>query len=310
MRLALLSNHEIEIRIKNKVSLERQTTVDIISLLEEIAARQIYLARGYGSLIEYCIKALGYSESAAHRRVSAMRIAKEIPNIKHGLATGKLNLINVAKANTVFKQREKCNAPLSLEEKKTVINSMENKSTREVEKSLFEIMPAEIPVERVRAVAADKTQISIIIDEELKIKLDRIKMLWSHKNPNPSYSELLEMLADFTLKKESKAETQSDTSAGGKAPSTKLPQTNQRQYLSINIRRQIWQKARGQCQFVDEISKRQCQSKFQLEIEHKRPVAKGGTNAEENLELLCRAHNQFRARQHFGTFGDYEKFLN
>ena len=36
------------------------------------------------------------------------------------------------------------------------------------------------------------------------------------------------------------------------------------------------------------------------QIEHRVPIAKGGTHTIDNLELLCANHNRFRAVQAFG----------
>jgi len=37
-----------------------------------------------------------------------------------------------------------------------------------------------------------------------------------------------------------------------------------------------------------------------LEIDHRVPFARGGTNTPENLRVLCRAHNLFLAEQTYG----------
>ena len=102
-----ISNEELETLLQNKVAEERKITVEIIQLLEEVSRRRIYLERGYGSLIEYCIKKLGYSESAAYPRIAAMRVAKEIPQVTEAISDGRLNLANVAQAHTFFRKEEK-----------------------------------------------------------------------------------------------------------------------------------------------------------------------------------------------------------
>jgi hypothetical protein len=54
--------------------------------------------------------------------------------------------------------------------------------------------------------------------------------------------------------------------------------------LPVALRRRVWREAGGKCQI--------CASTYQLEIDHITPVSWGGTDARENLRLLCRTHNQ------------------
>ena len=65
------------------------------------------------------------------------------------------------------------------------------------------------------------------------------------------------------------------------------------------MRRLVFERNGGTCAFVGDGG--QCyKSKWDLEVEHIIPFAKGGTNDENNLTLLCRAHNNFRAENEFG----------
>lgn len=72
-----------------------------------------------------------------------------------------------------------------------------------------------------------------------------------------------------------------------------------RQPIPTSIRHAVWIRDKGCCQFKDPTSGVQCQSRRYLEIDHVIPGAKGGTNDIDNLRLLCRAHNQFRAEKTF-----------
>ncbi len=328
MDIKSLSNFDLEKILKNKVVAERQITVEIISLLEEVSARRIYLQRGFGSLIEYCIKELNYSESSAYRRISAMRVAKELPQVKEAIAAGKLNLVNVARAQTHFQKEAQNKKALTCFEKSKVLETLENQSSRQAEKILLQLSPQpSLPKEKIREVSPTHTQVSLVFSEELMQKLSELKHLLSHKSPNPSTTELIELLADMALKnlkprnpvQEQSIATkmQCATSAGvtdrktdkDRNETKKIKQPNNRVYIPINLKRKVWQRAQGQCQYQDTQSKRRCESKFQLQHEHKQPVAKGGENSEENLELLCAAHNRLRAIEQYGK-SHMQIFLN
>ena len=67
-----------------------------------------------------------------------------------------------------------------------------------------------------------------------------------------------------------------------------------RQYIPQAIQTKV--RSQGQCEFVSRVTGRKCLAKHFLEIEHIRPLAKGGTNHVSNLRLYCRAHNQLVAK--------------
>ena len=71
---------------------ERQIVSEIISCLSEVDRRRVYLECGYPSLFEYCTRGLGYSESAAFRRIAVARSVRQFPQILEHLKSGKINL--------------------------------------------------------------------------------------------------------------------------------------------------------------------------------------------------------------------------
>lgn len=54
---------------------ERALRMVVLDHLREIAARRLFLRRSFGSLFDYAVRELGYSEAAAWRRIKAMRLA-------------------------------------------------------------------------------------------------------------------------------------------------------------------------------------------------------------------------------------------
>ncbi|MDE0151637.1 MAG: HNH endonuclease [Bdellovibrionales bacterium] len=83
-----------------------------------------------------------------------------------------------------------------------LLKKVEGKSSRQTEKLLCEVDP-EISVskEKLRFIGSGKTELKIIMDEDLRKKLETLKHLLSHKNPNMSYSELFTLLTELGLKK-------------------------------------------------------------------------------------------------------------
>jgi hypothetical protein len=83
--LKSLSNEALLKTTQALVAAERRLTTEILWHLHEIKARRLYAEKGYGSLFEYAVKALGYSEAAAGRRISARRLLVDIPEIEPAL---------------------------------------------------------------------------------------------------------------------------------------------------------------------------------------------------------------------------------
>ena len=64
------------------------------------------------------------------------------------------------------------------------------------------------------------------------------------------------------------------------------------------VRRQVWQRDGGRCRYVDRETKRRCNSRHLIEIDHILPYALGGGADPGNLRLLCGAHHRHRHAPH------------
>ncbi len=288
MNLSKLSDNEIETNLKDKAHEERKLTIEVISLLEEVDRRKIFLRRGFGSLIEYCVKELKYSESSAYRRISAMRVVRDVPEVARSIESGALNLMNVAQAQTYFKSEAKFKV-IDAKEKRGLLAKLENKSARETEKIILELAPQSVPRESVRQVTANITRLTLILSEEAVAKLDKLKDLLSHKMPNASYGELIEEISNLALKRLDLLRTATPALVSSR------PTQKRGRYVPTHIRRAVWQKSSGQCSYSDPSTGKRCESTRFLEIDHKKAFSKGGETAIGNLQLLCDAHNRWKS---------------
>src|SRR5690606_27918763 len=62
------------------------------------------------------------------------------------------------------------------------------------------------------------------------------------------------------------------------------------------VRRAVWARDKGRCAFVG--TQGRCTETGFLEFHHVRPFAAGGQAVVENIELRCRAHNQYEAQEY------------
>lgn len=73
-------------------SQERSSTAMFIAHIAEFDRRRLYVAEGYPSMFEYCVRELKLSEGGTYRRIRAARAAKQHPQILEMLSEGRLSL--------------------------------------------------------------------------------------------------------------------------------------------------------------------------------------------------------------------------
>jgi hypothetical protein len=69
-------------------------------------------------------------------------------------------------------------------------------------------------------------------------------------------------------------------------------------HIPAAVRRAVWQRDEGRCAFVGRNGR--CREAAFLEFHHVAPFAAGGAATADNIQLRCRAHNQYEARLFFG----------
>lgn len=313
-KFKIFSNLEL---FENTVKLageERRITLEVLHYLMEIESRKIHLEKGYPSLFAFVVKELGYSDNAAYRRIEAMRCLREVPEVAEKIESGAVNLTTLAKVQTYFKAEKKEGKAVPQVAKTQLIQSLENKSTREVEKALFELRPEMVQEEKVRVISKEHTELKVVLYESLKEQLDQIKDLLSHKYPNMNYMDLIRYLAESELQKLDPAlkskklqnekknisPAQKSSQGLGQIKSDKAPAIGQRKATfarKVNVKHYVWMRDRGQCTYKNHQTGQVCGTRKFLEYDHIKPFAFGEESTAENLRLLCRNHNQLRVRR-------------
>jgi hypothetical protein len=301
MNLRYLSN---KILLENLISLvkkERELTLQVLHHLREIERRSLFSELGYSSLFEYVVRELKYSESAAQRRISSMRLLRELPELETKIEEGVLTLSHLSQAQSFFRQ-EKVG---TIDEKREILFHLENKSKREVERELISrsTEPAKLVVEKIRQITPKYSEIKILVEEKILKQIEEIKNLLAHAKPSATTREVIEHALSETLERlKPKAPKENKTVQPIKSLSLLPPAAvgKSTRYISQNVKREVWARDKGQCTYVNKDTKKRCMCKYGLEFDHIKAFALGGDNSTENLRLKCRAHNQLAAIQVFG----------
>jgi len=100
---------------------------------------------------------------------------------------------------------------------------------------------------------------------------------------------------------ENRGRKENVTSAGNKNPPRSKAASSQKdpRYIPRSVRDKVWARDGGRCAFVSPGGRR-CGSRWDLEIDHIVPLARGGGSSPSNLRLLCSRHNLLEAERAYG----------
>jgi hypothetical protein len=180
---------------------ERRLLGEVLRHLREVERRSLHLSMAYSSMYDFCTRKLGYSEWEAHVRIQAMRLTRQVPEAAKQLEQGKLPLTNAARAQSLFQREEKKKAPVPLERKKEILDSLCGSSTREAEKKLVELFPGEPPKEAVKQLGQGKVKVELVVSEQLFQIMEELFNVRSHANPEKRWDIMLEHMAKLAWKK-------------------------------------------------------------------------------------------------------------
>lgn len=202
-----LSNNELELRLKTLVKRERQLLHVILDHIKELDTRKLYLERAYSSLFEYLTKELGYSGSAAMRRIEAARLLREVPMVAIKIQEGALNLSQIGELSRSIKEKESTTGvKITGLQKEVLLEKIVGKTTLETQKELAAAL--DIPVkefEKQKMQKDESVRLELTISKDQYQKLQSCRDLAAHllgQNQNDcSWASVFEVLADQYLAK-------------------------------------------------------------------------------------------------------------
>ena len=223
-----LSNDELLARLRSHVGRGNVWLAGLLAYLGEVDARRLYAEQACTSTWDFCVRRLGMSESEAQRRIAAARVLRAFPLARTYLERGQLHLCAIYE---LYKYITKDNHEELLQE-------AAGKTTKEVSQMIAARFPkpdvhpcieplgpqpalplatteqvspegacsaaSPAPSElrpRVEPLSATRYRVELTVSRETTEKLERVRDLMRHRNPNGDLEKIFDLSIDLLLTK-------------------------------------------------------------------------------------------------------------
>lgn len=297
MNLKMLSQPELDQRMKSLAQKEREILHEILEAVKEIDTRKSYLEFGFGSLFEYLVQGIGYSEGSAQRRIDAARLLREIPQMAAKIQSGEIKLSQISLVQKAVREVTKTQSMnVSAAQKMEIVESICHKShaqTQQEVAAFFSLPVVESSQQRVQA--DESVRVEFTLSKEVFAKIQCAQELLSHVVPTRDLAVFLEYLSDKVIKQKTESKRPKSGMTSRKSTATVAVSSS----LGVITKKKIF-KQQVCCQWKDPQTGRTCQSKWMLQVDHKHSQWAGGSHDIKNLQLLCASHNKLKYRQEAG----------
>jgi 5-methylcytosine-specific restriction endonuclease McrA len=320
--LRTLNDADFHHQFESIVSVELAATIRVLHFINELDRRKSFLEMGYSSVLDYCMRKLGYSRSGAGRRIQAARCARRYPEVFGMLRTRELSPGTAALIESI----------LIDDNKDEILSRIRGASHREIERVVSEYRPpvalrdrfhfVQVPVpapknadaeffgrqcrrslpEEWRQPVEEKVYVQFLADEEFMKLFEEVRNLMPDGGEQNIADVMRRVLTEYRDRHSPAARHARREAKNGSArlESQRWECDNtQSRHIPDEVRDMIFVRDRGQCTFVAADGTR-CQCRKNLQLDHIKPFAAGGTHHPENLRLLCGAHNRLAAEHVLG----------
>ncbi len=152
---------------------------------------------------------------------------------------------------------------------------------------------------RVEPLSPERYKVQFTADSETVALLRRAQDLLRHQVPDGDPAVVIrKALAELVRRLEKQKAARVDRPRDHTAAQPRC-NTRHNRTITASIRRIVWNRDGGRCAYRGR-NDRRCTETGRLEFHHVKPFAHGGQATADNIELRCRAHNQYEAIQVFG----------
>ena len=289
---------------------EREATADLLADIGEVEARKSYLKLAHPSLLDWCVERLGLSKAAAFDRIRVARIARHFPMIFEMIADGRHNLtsIRVLAPHLTAETADDllhAGSHLTKEELGHLIAQrfprpwLAGGSERELVlarvENIGEFADSALAHSEETPLAPEIYELRLVYGQSTHDKLAYLRDLLSHQIPSGKLDEVVDRALEIAVRQVQKRKFAATPRPRATAGSTR-PDSR---HIPDHVKRAVWKRDGGACTFASGDGRR-CGSTWQIEFHHHEEFALGGEATEENVCLLCRAHNQYLAECTYG----------
>src|SRR5436190_6556739 len=130
--LLKLSDADFHHQFELVTSIEHSSTMKVLHLINDLERRKSHLDLGYSSAFDYCVRKIGYSRSAAGRRIQAARCGRRYPEVFEMLRARELSFGIAALIEPI----------LTDDNEDSILGRVRGASHREVERVVAEYRPS------------------------------------------------------------------------------------------------------------------------------------------------------------------------
>jgi len=154
---------------------------------------------------------------------------------------------------------------------------------------------AEGPRSVIAPLSPERFKVQFTAAASTHANLRRAQDLLRHRIPNGDLSQIFDLaLTALVEKLEKEKLATTDRPRPGRGTGTHS------RTIPADVRRAVWDRDSGQCAFIGR-NRHRCSETGFLEFHHVVPFARGGAATTFNIQLRCRAHNQYEAILEFGA---------
>jgi hypothetical protein len=280
----------------------KNSETKLLDSLIAVEKSGVHLKLGFTSLFRYSLKSLGLSEAVSYNAIAVARKIREVPALRNEV--GEIGISKTRKMVSV----------LTNENQEEWILKAKTLNTRALEKAVARENPKEATPEVTKYVSDQRLDLRLGIDEELLVKLRRAQdQVSQSRGKAVSLEETLREAVSFYLHHKDPLEkarrviakkgfeslnklftgTVPACTPNPTAPPGQPGSRPKRAPIPKATEHEVRLRDLNQCQ-APSPGGGVCGERRWIDLHHLKPVSQGGTNAPENLVILCRAHHRLK----------------